>query len=178
MDAEPISQMVEALGSLLRITLSRNSTSSVIKSELDIVKDYMDIIQVRFGERIEYEVAVPEELYHISIPRLTLQPLVENAINYALEEMTEVCHIRIEGKRESGNVFLMVSNNGSQFPENLLDQLEKNEIEPHGFGIGLLNIDKRIKLQFGEAYGLYVYNEELEDLAVVQVCLPDSGGDL
>ena len=178
MDAEPISQMVEALGSLLRITLSRNSASSVIKSELDIVKDYMDIIQVRFGERIEYEVEVPEELYLISIPRLTLQPLVENAINYALEEMTEVCHIRIEGKRESGNVFLMVSNNGSQFPENLLDQLEKNEIEPHGFGIGLLNIDKRIKLQFGEAYGLYVYNEELEDLAVVQVCLPDSGGDL
>ena len=76
MDAEPISQMVEALGSLLRITLSRNSASSVIKSELDIVKDYMDIIQVRFGERIEYEVEVPEELYLISIPRLTLQPLV------------------------------------------------------------------------------------------------------
>ena len=72
----------------------------------------------------------------------------------------------------------MVSNNGSQFPENLLEQLEKNEIEPHGFGIGLLNIDKRIKLQFGNEYGLYLYNEELEDLAVVQIRLPDSGGDL
>lgn len=178
MDAEPISQMVEALGSLLRITLSRSSTESVIKSELSIVKDYMDIIQVRFGERIEYEVMVPPELYNVSIPRLTLQPLVENAINYALEEMTEVCCIRIAGQRKNGRVFLMVSNNGSQFPENLLEQLEKNEIEPHGFGIGLLNIDKRIKLQFGNEYGLYLYNEELEDLAVVQIRLPDSGGDL
>ncbi len=178
MDAEPISQMVEALGSLLRITLSRSSTESVIKSELSIVKDYMDIIQVRFGERIEYEVMVPPELYNVSIPRLTLQPLVENAINYALEELTEVCCIRIAGQRKNGRVFLMVSNNGSQFPENLLEQLEKNEIEPHGFGIGLLNIDKRIKLQFGNEYGLYLYNEELEDLAVVQIRLPDSGGDL
>lgn len=178
MDAEPISQMVEALGSLLRITLSRSSTESVIKSELSIVKDYMDIIQVRFGERIEYEVMVPPELYNVSIPRLTLQPLVENAINYALEEMTEVCCIRIAGQRKNGRVFLMVSNNGSQFPENLLEQLEKKEIEPHGFGIGLLNIDKRIKLQFGNEYGLYLYNEELEDLAVVQIRLPDSGGDL
>lgn len=178
MDAEPISQMVEALGSLLRITLSRSSTESVIKSELSIVKDYMDIIKVRFGERIEYEVMVPPELYNVSIPRLTLQPLVENAINYALEEMTEVCCIRIAGQRKNGRVFLMVSNNGSQFPENLLEQLEKNEIEPHGFGIGLLNIDKRIKLQFGNEYGLYLYNEELEDLAVVQIRLPDSGGDL
>jgi two-component system sensor histidine kinase YesM len=177
-EAEPISRMVEALGSLLRITLSKSTAKSVIESEVGIVKDYMAIIQVRFGDRVQYELSIPEELYHTPIPRLTLQPLVENAINYALEEIIGTFRIQITGKRENGMVILTVSNNGSQFPDNVLENLETNQISPHGFGIGLLNINKRIKLQFGEAYGLHIYNVESEDLAVVQIRLPEDQKDV
>ena len=60
----------------------------------------------------------------------------------------------------------------------MLENLETNQISPHGFGIGLLNINKRIKLQFGEAYGLHIYNVESEDLAVVQIRLPEDQKDV
>ena len=105
-----------------------------------------------------------------------MQPLVENAINYALEEMTETCYIQINARQEKSNIIITITNNGSQFPEDLLNKLSNNEISPHGFGIGLLNIQKRIKLQFGNDYGLTLKNNELLNLAIVEIKIPDTIG--
>ena len=172
-----ISIMVNSLGTLLRTTLSRTDTSlSTLKNEIDVVKDYMAIIQIRFDDKLQYSINVPEELFEISIPKLSLQPLVENAINYALEEMTETCYIQINARQEKSNIIITITNNGSQFPEDLLNKLSNNEISPHGFGIGLLNIQKRIKLQFGNDYGLTLKNNELLNLAIVEIKIPDTIG--
>lgn len=169
-----ISIMVNSLGTLLRTTLSRTDTSlSTLKNEIDVVKDYMSIIQIRFDDKLQYSINVPEELFEVSLPKLSLQPLVENAINYALEEMTEICCIQIEAKEEKHNIIITITNNGSQFPEDLLNKLSNNEISPHGFGIGLLNIHKRIQLQFGNDYGLTLNNNEILDLAIVEIKIPN-----
>lgn len=170
--ADQISTMVESLGALLRITLKHANTLSTLKNELDIVVSYMSIIKIRFDERIQYDLSVPEELYELELPKLTLQPIVENAINYALEEMTETCFIHLTGQLKNETAIIKISNNGSQFPENLLEKLEQNEISPRGFGIGLLNINKRLQLQFGASYGIQIINNELEDLAIVQITIP------
>ena len=167
-----ISTMVEALGALLRVTLSHKETVSTIGSELEIVQNYMSIIEVRYDERIEFCNEVPEALYPAALPQLTLQPLIENAINYALEEMTETCTVRITGRATPEETILEITNNGSQFPEDLLQKLDSSEITPHGFGIGLLNIQKRLQLQFGPQYGLEFINDELHDLATVRIHLP------
>ena len=169
---ENISIMVEALGALLRVTLGHKEVVSTIGSELEIVKNYMTIIQVRYEDRIQYQNEVPKDLLSLSLPQLTLQPLVENAINYALEEITEGCIVRIQGRREDKEIILEVLNTGSQFPSNLLEKLNNKEITPQGFGIGLINVQKRLQLQYGEAYGLEFINKELEDTAIVRIHLP------
>lgn len=132
--------MVEALGALLRVTLSHKETISTIGSELEIVRNYMSIIQVRYDDRIEFRDEVPPALYEQALPQLTLQPLVENAINYALEEIPDTCTVQITGCLTPEETLLEITNNGSQFPEDLLGKLTRSEITPHGFGIGLLNI--------------------------------------
>ena len=162
--------MVEALGALLRVTLNKKESIFTLKQELELVQSYMTIQKIRFEERLEFSVHVPEELLTATIPKLTIQPLVENAIHYGLEEMTEECTICVAADCADNRLRIYVTNSGSLFEENLLEKLQTNEITPHGFGIGLLNIDKRLKLTFGDGYGLTLYNQD--DLAVAMVTIP------
>ena len=96
----------------------------------------------------------------------------ENAIRYGLEENTEGCLISISAEPcpEKDQLIIYVKNDGSAFEDDLLSKLENRQIEPHGFGIGLLNIQKRMQLTYGEAYGLTLYNEE--ELAVAKLVYP------
>ncbi len=175
-DAADISTMVEALGALLHTTLSRKFGDSTLRSELEIVENYMAIIKMRFDDGVEYGEAVPSELDGLAMPKLTLQPLVENAIHYALEETGGSVLIRISAAAAADRAVIQISNSGSQFPDDLLDKLEREEVAPHGFGIGLRNIHRRIRLQFGPEYGLSLRNDVMNDLAIVRITLPWNGG--
>ncbi len=170
--ARDISAMAEALGTLLRITLDQKHKQVPLARELELVRCYMTIQKYRYEERLTYQIQVPETLMNCSVLKFTLQPLVENAIRYGLEENTDSCLIQIiaEADQERHVLLVYVKNNGSVFEENLLDKLTSHEIEPHGFGIGLMNIQNRMQLTFGEPYGLKLYNEE--DLAVAQMTYP------
>lgn len=101
---------------------------------------------------------------------------MENAIRYGLEEISEVCHISIRASVKENVLLIEVKNNGSSFEEHLLEKLETEEIHPHGFGIGLLNIHKRLTLSYGKEYGLKLTNAEDEltgeEYAIVQISLP------
>lgn len=165
-----ISLMVESLGRLLRMTLSEKSEVFTLKQEIDIVQYYMTIQQIRFEERLNYHMTIPAGLMHARIPKLTIQPLVENAVKYALEEITDQCQIQISALRHGDQISLFVKNSGSMFEDNILEKLRKKEVEAKGLGIALLNIDKRIKLTFGEEYGVSFYNEE--ELAVARIEIP------
>jgi len=166
-----ISSMVEALGALLRITLSQKETTTTLEHELQIVRNYITIQKIRFEERLSYIENVDENILQIELPQLTIQPLVENAINYVLEEFIDTCCIAITTETLENTVYIRVTNNDSQFEENLLEKLQNNEIKPHGFGIGLLNIHKRLQLIFGVNYGLELYNPD-ESHAVAQITVP------
>ena len=166
-----ISSMVEALGALLRITLSQKETTTTLEHELQIVRNYITIQKIRFEERLFYTENVDENLLQIELPQLTIQPLVENAINYVLEEFIDTCCIAVTTEIRENTVYIRVTNNDSQFEENLLKKLQNSEIKPHGFGIGLLNIHKRLQLIFGVNYGLELYNPD-ESHAVAQITIP------
>ena len=86
---------------------------------------------------------------------------MENAIRYGLEENTEGCLISISAEAcpEKDQLIIYVKNDGSAFEDDLLSKLENRQIEPHGFGIGLLNIQKRMQITYGEAYGLTLYKD-------------------
>lgn len=166
-----ISSMVEALGTLLRETLSSGTRNFTLSHELEIVQCYLTIQRIRFEDRLTYSQEVEPGILDISLPHFTIQPLVENSVNYAMEKSTEVCHIRLEGARLDDTITIDVINNGSQFEANLLEKLENGLITPHGFGIGLLNIHKRIQLTYGTGYGLILFNRD-EEHAVARIIIP------
>lgn len=167
-----ISSMVESLGTLLRATLSNSTSHFDLKKELEIVTAYITIQKYRFEDRLEYSIHCNEAWYNAQIPKMCIQPLEENSINYGLEESTELCtiEITIEHQPESGTLTVLVKNDGSLFEDHLLEKLRSQEIKPHGFGIGLININERIKLMFGKDYGLTLYNEN--DWAVARIIMP------
>lgn len=169
--AEEVAQMVEALGFLLRGTLSGEDSEITIQTELEFVEKYLTIQQQRFGSQLCVSMDIDETLLEFKIPKLIIQPLVENAIHYALEECVEVCCVKIKVGQKNQHLFIEVKNNGSSFEPDLLMKLKQHKRNPNGFGIGLLNIEQRIKLMFGENYGIELFNDG--DWAVARIILPN-----
>jgi two-component system sensor histidine kinase YesM len=163
-----ISQMVEALGRLMRFTLNDNSDST-LRQELDLANCYMTIQKIRFEDRLDFRIENNQKLLNASLPKLTIQPLVENAIHYGLEENTGDCRISVDMRLEGEDLLILVRNDGSQFEDRLLEKLENGTAKPRGMGIGLLNIQKRLQLSFGTSYGLSVYNEGSTAVAEIHV---------
>ena len=133
MGNEVISQMVESLGNLLRVSLSSQKTLVTLAYELELVDSYITIQKIRFEERLEFKVITDEKAKEGMIPPLTIQPLVENAIHYGMEEMTEVCHIYLQAEVKEGVLTIQVRNEGSNFEEELLEKLKNKSRNPHGF---------------------------------------------
>ncbi|WP_419873597.1 sensor histidine kinase [Candidatus Pristimantibacillus sp. PTI5] len=154
-----ISQMVEALGSLLRTSINLKEPLIPLSKELDIINHYVTIQKYRFEERLDFNVDVPDKLLHCSIPKLSLQPLVENAINYGLEQMIDTCTINIHAYTEDDRLFVAVEDNGPGMEEQFVAQLLSGQVKTKGSGLGLKNIEDRIKLLYGDAYGLQVESE-------------------
>lgn len=171
-----ISAMVEALGSLLRETISAREKMYSLRHELKIVVDYMTIQKLRYGNRLQYSENVPECLMNVQLPPLTVQPLVENAIYYALEEVIGACHIEVTGRETDRFCIISIKNDGSQFEDNILEKLQNGTAMVRGFGIGILNIHKRIQIIYGPEYGLELCNEN-EDTAIVNIYLPGGAYD-
>lgn len=174
--AEDISQITTSLGYLLRMSLSKSSEPFTLRQELELVENYMAIQKLRYSQRLIYEMQIPKEYQNLLLPKFTIQPLLENAIRYGLDNSSDVCTITVSAVLSENLLVIEVKNSGSSFEENLLEKLVNQEILPHGFGIGLLNIHQRIQIAYGDHFGLHLKNieeeETGEEYAVVQVFLP------
>lgn len=174
--SEEISQITTALGNLLRLSLGNNSKDFTLRQELTIVDNYIIIQKIRYQKRLDFSVEIPDSLLDIPIPKFTLQPLLENAIRYGLEESSETCYITITSHIKDNTVILKIMNTGSAFEENFMEKLLDGEIQPHGFGIGILNIHKRIQMTYGSEYGLHLYTiedeETYEECAAAEIHIP------
>jgi len=170
--ANIISSMIEALGILLRASMSQQKNLISIKEDLDVVHSYITIQKIRFDEeRLCYKESLPEDIFIASIPKMSIQPLVDNAINYAMEYIIDQCIIEVSGYIKNDIIHILITNNGSQFEDDLLDKLRNGTVKAHGIGIGLLNIDQRIKLIFGNDFGLSLYNPD-DDHATAELIFP------
>ncbi len=169
--AQEISDMVEALSNLLRVTLNDDSGLIPLEQELSLVQSYIVIQRIRFDETLDYMLAVEaDELKDVLIPKLTLQPLIENAIRYGLEQSTQICRVQLSVRRQGAQLVLLVQNDGSLYEDDLLEKLRQKTVTPHGYGIGLLNIEKRLEFAFGKEAGLELYNED--GMATARITIP------
>ena len=168
-----IARMVEALGAFFRYSISRKGNLVTLKDELDNIDNYMLIQKYRFGNRFSMEVIIDEEdeeAYNCLIPRLIIQPIVENAIFHGLEERLEGGRVTIEVIVTEKTLIITVSDNGKGIDREQLEKLnakirsrdtnpEDGEArDQRNTGIALPNIHKRIQLLFGEEYGVDIYS--------------------
>ena len=168
--AEDISAIARSLGQLFRSTISGQTDLIPLDEELAILNNYITIQKIRFKARLDFRLSVPDNASRILVPKLCIQPLVENALKYAMEYTDETCIIQVTVQEQEKDYVITVSNTGSQFEENLLWKIQNQEIIPQGSGVGLINIDSRLKLLYGTHYGLNIYNED--GMAVVMLSIP------
>lgn len=151
-----ISSMVESLGFLLRNSINRKDEILTLGEEIEVVRSYVTIQKYRFDERLLFSLDVPDLYLHRRLPKLTLQPLLENAIQYALEPNIGTSTIRVFAENAEEGFFITVEDDGPGMPADTLELLRIGEMKAKGKGIGLLNIDERIKIAFGEQYGIRI----------------------
>ena len=172
---QQISAMVESLGTLLRATLSNKKSLVPLADEIQMVNCYMTIQKIRFEERLDFQLLFAPELGEAMIPSLTIQPLLENAIRYGMEECTDTCLVQVSIFLREENLIVDVSNEASYFEDNLLEKLENGSKTANGFGIGLVNINQRIQMLFGKQYGLTFRNEN--NTAIATITIPYQKGE-
>jgi two-component system sensor histidine kinase YesM len=154
-----ISEMVTALARFFRIGLSKGKEFIKIRDELEHANSYLIISKIRFKECFEFKFDVSEEILEYKTVKLILQPVIENAIKHGIDKDGKDGLIEIKGKLDEGTVILSVTDNGKGIDEEHLKVLRKllintSRMDDYGGGIGLINVNQRIKLNFGSEYGL------------------------
>lgn len=164
-EKEEICEMVSAVSNLLRISISNKETMFTLEKELDYVKDYLYIQQTRYRSRFEAVFEIDERIKSQRIPKLTIQPLVENAIVHSVEVRKEKTELMIRAYRVKEEVYIEIEDTGIGMSKETLANLlrpqkEKIDIKTAHTGLGVYAVHQRIQYMFGEAYGLQVYSEE------------------
>lgn len=167
---EDISVMAKSLGNLFRASIKGQDDLIPLSEELSVLENYIRIQKIRFKDRLEFIPEVPEDISDLYVPKLCIQPLVENALKHAMEYSDDICIIHVNIQVSGQKCRIRVSNTGSQFTEDLLQKIENMQVTPQGSGVGLTNINSRLKLLYGEEYGLQFYNKD--DMAVVVLVIP------
>ena len=155
-------RVVTALARFFRISLSKGKSIISVRDELEHVRNYLMIQHMRFKNRFSYEIEADDEVLDLACPKLILQPLVENAIYHGMEFMDGDGEIRIRAWKEGEDLYIRVSDNGLGMTQEQVDRiLSDTDHVPSksGSGIGVRNVNERIRLYFGTAYGLTVESE-------------------
>lgn len=176
-DQDEIGEMVKALSSIFRYsTYSRNPLVTV-DEEITNLKNYIRIIQARFGNKVHFEINVDEEVHQYSIIKLCLQPLVENSVKHGIFQKSCQGKVNIQIYKKENQLYVCVKDNGSGMLQEDLQQLQKElncdkiENEKRGVKIGLYNINTRLKLYYGKEYGLKISNNVDAGLKI-EFCIP------
>lgn len=153
-------KIVTALGRFFRISLSRGRNIISVRDEIAHVSNYLTIQQMRYKNKFRYEIDAAEETLELSTIKLVVQPLVENAIYHSMDFMDGDGLIRIATRLIDGDLVISVEDNGIGMPPERVETLLSEQ--PHtsqGSGIGLKNVHDRIRLYFGERYGVSIESE-------------------
>ena len=158
-DSRQVVTMVSALSDFFRTTLSKGRDYITVREEEAHIRSYLQIQKFRYRDILEYEIRIPEELYQYQILKLTLQPLVENALYHGIKNKRGMGHIRVTGERRGDRLVFRVWDNGKGMEPEELERVRKlirgsqaGGDGPSGFG--LFNVAQRIFLNYGAEYSL------------------------
>ena len=174
-DQKRVVSMVDNLSDFFRTSLNQGKDIISIREELAHVRSYLEIQQVRYQDILRYEITVPEDLYEYKIPKITIQPLVENALYHGIKNKRGQGTITITGERSENGFVLYVRDNGIGMTQERLNEVRAGiqKLSYTGKEIyGLYNVNERIRLNFGETYGISIESTYGEGTCV-SISLPD-----
>ena len=153
-----VGKMISSLGHLLQFTLASNSELVSVEREVACLKDYVEIQRMRFGERFELVIEIPEELMSFQIPLFIFQPIVENSILHAFDDDCDAGVITIGADKIDESVRFFVRDNGKGMDISQIRNPIDDEVRAKGkfSRVGLKNVDERIKIIYGEGYGISI----------------------
>ncbi|WP_394917065.1 sensor histidine kinase [uncultured Robinsoniella sp.] len=158
--SEVTSEMITLLGNLFRWSMRTKEKIVVLEEEIEYVKTYLKIQSYRFSKRLEVDIHISEEYLDYGIPKLILQPLVENVIKHGIDPVIERGIIGIHAKQKDSNLEITIFDNGKGISEIQLEcinnKLINTSMQDEFESIGIQNVHQRLKLLFGDEYGIQI----------------------
>ncbi|MGN9166189.1 sensor histidine kinase [Tissierellaceae bacterium HCP3S3_D8] len=152
-----VADITNDLAQILRCSIS-NDQFITVREELDVVESYIEIQKIRFSDRFKHSFSVPEDLLDIKIPKLILQPLVENSIIHGLQDK-EGGQISITGKLYQGDLLLTIRDNGCGMPADMVNEYNLGNFHKDGGHLGIYNVYYILKLYYGQNYGIHIISK-------------------
>jgi two-component system, sensor histidine kinase YesM len=163
-----IADAITSLGKLLRYGLKWTTEYATLKEEVDYIKNYIDLVNIRYDFVIKLEIEIPPELMDYKVLKVSLQPIVENAVHRGIEPLARDGLLTIQACTDNEYTIIEITDNGKGMDEERLNNvrrsMDSDDVldmeEKNGNGIGLRNVNERIKLVYGEKYGIDIASEQ------------------
>ena len=173
-EKESVKKVVTSLANIMRMSI-KGDTFITLQEDLSYIRQYIFIQKMRFQDKILFLTEVPESLYQYYIPKLTLQPLVENAIIHGVSDLTETGMIGIFGREDEHRLYIDIKDNGNGMPPEIIEQLRQMDdtMTISSKHIGIFNIQRKLQILYGTDYGLTVTGVSSHGTSVT-ICIPKS----
>lgn len=177
-DDNSVSKAVGSLAKLYRLNVNTGDYMIGLKEEMEQAKNYINILMLRYEDLFKVVWDIDEDALSCTVLRLSMQPVIENAVYHGLKPMRKNGVLTIRGFRADGKVAVVIQDNGVGIPKDELEKLNKelneNPVTPDESGhIGIYNVNRRIKLIYGENYGVFVSSEENKG-TIVRLIFPET----
>lgn len=168
--SEPVKaeNLIERFTHILRYSINNTKKKVLLQEDMVYIEDYLVIQKTRFGKRFGYTIEIENACEKFFIPKLLLQPLLENSIKYGFQKKTDI-HIKIGGYIQNGYLYLMIEDDGAGQPKATIEMLKSitNREKMETTHNGLQNINRRISLEYGKESGMKIESQENEFFRVV-----------
>ncbi|MFJ9566643.1 sensor histidine kinase [Streptomyces fuscichromogenes] len=154
-DPERARELLLEFADFTRYSFRRHGDFTTLADELHAIDHYLALVRARFGDRLTVTLQIAPEVLPVTLPFLCLQPLVENAVKHGLEGKTGTCRIQITAQDEGAQALVVIEDDGAGMDPVLLRRILAGETSPSG-GIGLSNVDDRLRQVYGDDHGLVI----------------------
>jgi len=167
MDEQKAIKIIISMANLLRYSIDCKKEKIRLINDIEYIKDYMIIQKIRFDKKFDYEIEMGKEVENCRVPKLILQPLIENAVKYGFGE-NKYLKIKLKCYFKDKNLILKICNTGKFLSDDKLKEVNEllGKVDNKTNHLGVYNVQRRIKLMYGKEYGLTIKNQEEEGVEV------------
>ena len=169
-EKEKSAKLIRCLGQFYRKSVSGGREFLTVNEEIQIVKDYADILKIRFGDSFKFDVRLDETCRNFKIPKLTIQPLVENSFQHGIRIQEKYGYIQVNVQRENDKIHISVIDNGQGIPDNIIKEMEEGKVPDEKRSLGLRGTVQRLKVIYEDAFSYEIHNEAMSEIHIYINC--------